>query len=232
MGKDGVKPDPEKIEKIRNYPIPKNIRDLRGVLGLFSYYQRFIKDFSKEADPLYELLKKDINYNWTEDQQKAFEKLKEKLITAPIVQYPDFDRSFFLFTDASTTGLGAVLAQKDGKLEHVIAYASRTLSPAEKNYATTELECLAIIWAVKYFRHYLCGSKFTIITDHSALKWLLNSSSETANRRLERWKITLSEYEYNIEYWKGSKHSNADALSRINSTVNYSHTSLNDEWYF
>jgi hypothetical protein len=140
------------------------------------------------------------------------------------VRYPDFDRPFLLYTDASTTGVGAVLAQKEEKDEYVIAYASRTLSPAEKNYAVTELECLAVIWAVKYFRHYLYGTKFTIITDHSALKWLLNSSAETANRRLERWKITLSEYEYDIQYRKGSKHSNADALSRINPTSNNSHT--------
>jgi len=88
---------------------------------------------------------------------------------------------FSLYTDTSDTGLGAVLSQQDGKEEYVIAYTSRTLSPAEKNYGITEKECLAIIWAVKYFQHYLCGSKFTIITDHSALKWLLNSSSETAN---------------------------------------------------
>jgi len=158
---------------------------LRGVLGLFSYYRRFIENFSKIADPLYELLKKDITYIWTESQQEAFEFLKKKLTTAPIIQYPDFEKPFFLYTDASGTGIGAVLAQKNDKLEHVIAYASRTLNAAEKNYGVTELECLAIVWAVKYFRHYLWGSKFTIITDHTALKWLLNSSSETANKRLE-----------------------------------------------
>ena len=106
---------------------------------------------------------------------------------------------------------------------------SALLSPAERNYGITELECLAIIWAVKYFRHYLCETKFTIITDHSALKWLLNSSSETANRRLERWKITLSEYEYDIEYRKGNKHFNADALSRINDSTQIIYTTSNNE---
>ena len=137
---------------------------------------------------------------------------------APIVQYPNFEKPFFLYTDASHIGLEAVLAQKEDKKEHVIAYASRTLSPAEKNYGITELECLAVIWGVKYFRHYLYGSRFTIITDHSALKWLLNSTSESTNRRLERWKITLSEYEYDIIYRKEINHSNANALFHLNST--------------
>ena len=223
MGKEGVKPDPEKVEKMLNYPVPQNIRELRGVLGLFSYYRRFIKDFAKVAGPLYQLLKKETTYEWTNEQQKAFGELRQKLTEAPIVQYPDFTKPFFLYTDASLTGLGAVLAQKDGKKEHVIAYASRTLNPAEKNYGITELECLAIIWATKYFRHYLYGNKFTIITDHMALKWLLNSTSENANRRLERWKISLSEYEYEIVYRKGSQHLNADAFSRLDSTLEQPH---------
>jgi hypothetical protein len=207
-----------------NYPEPRNIRELRGVLGLFSYYRRFIKDFAQLADPMYQLLKKDTPYEWTESQQEAFEKLREKLTQAPIVQYPDFSKPFYLYTDASIIGLGAVLAQKDNDKEYVIAYASRTLNPAEKNYAITELECLAIVWSVKYFRHYLYGSKFTIITDHTALKWLLNSTTENANRRLERWKITLSDYEYEIVYRKGKNHMNADALSRLNPTLTNSLT--------
>ena len=176
------------------------------------------------ADPLYKLLKKDVPYTWTKDQQQSFEILKTKLTEAPIVRYPDFDKPFFLYTDACNTGLGAVLAQKEGKDEYVIAYASRTLSPAEKNYGITELECLAIIWAVTYFRHYLWGIHFTIITDHAALKWLLNSTSETANKRLERWKITLSEFDYDIQYRKGLTYTNANALSRINPTQVSSHS--------
>ena len=115
VGKEGVKPDPEKIDKMVNYPEPNNLRELRGVLGLFSYYRRFIKDFAQVADPLYQLLKKDTPYIWTELQQKAFEKLKKKLTEAPIVQYPDFNKPFFLYTDASLIGVGAVLAQKEEK---------------------------------------------------------------------------------------------------------------------
>src|SRR5215471_6787003 len=130
-----------------------------------------MKDFSRLADPLYDLLKKDAPYEWTNHQQQSFDFLKQKLIEAPIVRYPDFTKPFFLYTDASGTGLGAVLSQKDAQEEYVIAYASRTLSAAERNYGITEQECLAVIWGIKYFRHYLYGSKFTIITDHSALKW-------------------------------------------------------------
>ncbi|GBC01759.1 hypothetical protein RclHR1_43190001 [Rhizophagus clarus] len=152
---------------------------------------------------MYKLLKKDVVYKWTETQQRAFEILKTKLTQAPIVQYPDFEKPFLLYADASLIGIGAVLAQKDGKDEYVVAYASRTLAPAEKNYAITKLEY------------------------HSALKWLLNSSSETANRRLERWKITLSEYDYEIQYRKGTKHSNADVLSRINPNTGLQNISNN-----
>ena len=99
VGKEGVKPDPEKVDKMVNYPEPQNIRELRGVLGLFSYYRRFIKDFAKVADPMYKLLKKDAPYEWTNLQQKAFEDLRNKLTTAPIVQYPDFSNlSFYILT--------------------------------------------------------------------------------------------------------------------------------------
>jgi hypothetical protein len=196
------------------------------VLGLFSYYKRFIKDFAQIADPLYKLLKKDTPYMWTQDQQKAFENLRNKLMQVPIVQYPNFNKPFFLYTDTSITGLGAVLAQKNDNQEHVIAYASRTLNPAEKNYAITELECLAIIWTVKYFRHYLYGSKFSIITNHAALKWLLNSVTENANRRLERWKIVLSEYDFEIIYRKEKNHSNADVFSRLNPNQEILHTNI------
>jgi hypothetical protein len=145
VSEDGVKPDPEKVEKIRDYLVSRNMRELRGVLGLFSYYRHFIENFSKIAVPLNELLKKEVEYNWTNKQQQAFEFLKEKLITAPIVQYPDFEKPFYLYTDALTIGIGSVLAQKSEKREHVIAYTSRTLTPAEKNYGVSELECLAVV---------------------------------------------------------------------------------------
>ena len=160
------------------------------------------------------LLRKDIPYIWNENCQKAFETLKEKLTTAPILIYPDFTKPFLLHTDASYQGLGAVLAQLDDEgHEHVIAYASRSLVGAERNYAATEIECLASIWAMKYFRPYIYLSEFTLVTDHSALQWMMNNPNP--NKRMSRWIMTITDYPFKIQYRKGKKHLNADALSRI-----------------
>ena len=125
VGRNGIAPDPAKIEKVKNFPEPTNLKELRGALGLFSYYRKFVKDFSKIAKPLLDLLKKDAPFSWKEKQQTAFDYLKKKLIEAPILQYPDFNKPFVLFTDASGDGIGAVLSQlnDDGK-ECVITYAS------------------------------------------------------------------------------------------------------------
>jgi hypothetical protein len=142
------------IRKVEKFPVPKSVTQLRSALGLFTYYRKFVKDFSKIARPLFELLKKNSYYIWTEKQQNAFDRLKLALISAPVLTYPDFDKPFIIFTDASKIGLGAVLAQRkeDGK-EYVIAYASKILLPAEKNYSVTEQECLAVVWAIRHFQH-------------------------------------------------------------------------------
>jgi hypothetical protein len=210
----GISPDPSKIDKIKNFPIPKNITELRGFLGLASYYRRFIQDFSTSAAPLHLLLRKDAPYIWTEPQQKAFEHLKICLTTAPVLIYPDFKRKFLLFTDGSYIGLGAVLAQlDDNNKERVIAYASRSISGAERNYAPTELECLAAVWGMEHFRSYLLYQQFELITDHAALQWLFNKPDPP--RKFMRWIIRIMEFPYQIRYKKGKLHSNADALSRL-----------------
>src|SRR4051812_43076423 len=214
IDKQGIRTDPDKIEKVKNFPEPKNLTQLRGFLGLASYYRRFIKDFSKIAGPLNKLLKKNISYQWTKEQQKAFEYLKGCLISSPILVYPDWNKRFILFTDASTFALGAVLAQRDDEdHEHVIAYASRSLLPAEKNYTATELECLAVVWAIGKFHHYLHGKRFLLITDHSALCHLLNVT--TPNGRLARWVMKLQAYDFDTIHRAGKKHTNVDSLSRI-----------------
>ena len=188
---------------------------MRSFLGLCSYYRRFIKGFSKIAKPLNELLKKNKRFEWKERQQKAFEKLKEKLIEHPILTYPDYKKGFILITDASGEGLGAVLAQlnEEGK-ETVVAYASRSLKEAEKNYPITEQECLAIVWGVEYFHKYLRDRKFIIVTDHSALKTLKTAKIPKSGRRA-RWMMNLQQYDFEIKHRSGKSNSNADALSRL-----------------
>ena len=171
ISSEGLKPDPSKLEAIQNYPIPNNVTELRSVMGLFSNYRRFVKDFSTIAAPLHKLLNKGEKYQWNAECQRAFEILRSKLTEPPILSYPDFSKPFVLYTDAATSnGVGAVLAQEiDGK-ETVIGYASRSFKKNEKNYPEIEAELLAIVWAIKYFRPYLYGRKFVIITDHNPLR--------------------------------------------------------------
>ncbi len=140
---EGLATDPQKTEAIRKFPTPKNVTELRSFLGLSSYYRRFISGFSKLAHPLYDLLKKDIPFEWNASCQAAFNQLRERLSSTPVLAHPDFSKAFYVETDASQLGLGAVLEQEqsDGKL-HPVAYASRTLQPSEKRYGITELEAL------------------------------------------------------------------------------------------
>ncbi|CAB5101095.1 unnamed protein product [Rhizophagus irregularis] len=145
VGNDGLRPDDKKIEKIKEMKAPTTVKEVRSFLGLCSYYRKFVKNFSKIARPISDLRKKGMPFIWGKEQQEAFEKLKEKLIQYPILRHPDWKKEFLLITDASGKGLGAVLSQKDEKeKEVVIAYASRSLLPAEENYPITELECLGI----------------------------------------------------------------------------------------
>ena len=211
---EGVSPNPNKIVAIEKMKEPINIKGLRRFLGMTSYYRRFIGDYARIAEPLNKLLQKGAIYRWNDNCQKAFDILKEKIKTAPLLVYPDFNRTFILQTDASLIGLGAVLCQLDDEgNERVIAYASRTISKHERNYTTTELECLAIVWATKVFKNYLYGRKFIVQTDHQALKWLFGMKEPSG--RLARWIIKLQECDMEIQHRKGKIHSNADALSRI-----------------
>ncbi len=152
-------------------------------MELYNYYKKFIKDLSKLSKPLRQLLKKNVKFLWGSKEQKTFEKLKKILTEAPVLLFPNFNKLFVLCTDASLKGLGAVLEQEDenGNLRP-IAYASRSLTPAEKNYHTTDLKCLAIIWSVKHFHKYLINRLFKIFTDHSALKSLQKISELTSRR--------------------------------------------------
>lgn len=203
------------IEAVRKFPQSRNVKELQRFLGLCAYYRRFVKNFSIIASPLYGLMKKDVKYVWTKECDDAFDELKERLTTAPVLRHPDYTKPFILQTDASIAGIGGILAQldDDGK-EHPVVFVSRSLTPAETNYTITELECLAIVWCVRKLHCYLDGIKFLLQTDHSALQWLFDFTG--SNRRLVRWSLELQPYRdfMTIKYKEGKKHSNVDPLSR------------------
>ena len=210
----GTEPDSSKVEAVRDFATPTSLTDVRAFVGMASYYRRFIKNFADIAAPLHDLTKGGQHkFCWTPEADKAFNDLKSRLCAAPILALPDFSVPFTIYTDASDLGLGAVLAQRRGEHEHVIAYASRTLTPAERNYSTTEKQCLAIVWTVNYWRPYLLGNAFDIVTDHQSLTWL--QGLKEPKGRLARWILALQEYEFEIKHRPGRQHSNADTLSRF-----------------
>lgn len=212
----GIGTAPANVAAIAEYPTPTNVKGLQRFMGMTVYYKKFLKDFGKHAAPLFALLKKDAPFKWQQEHQDAFEGFKKALTTAPVLAHPDYSKPFILHTDASTHGLGGILSQKkDGDTkEHPIVYISRVLAPAEKNYSATELECLAIVWSLKKLHPYLDGCKFELITDHSALQWILSYSGN--NRRLSKWSFELQEYApfMTIVHRPGLVHSNVDPLSR------------------
>lgn len=212
--KNGIQTDPAKIQKIIDYPVPKTVTQVRSFLGIASYYRRFIKNFAAIARSLHEQTKTKKKLPWTEKTTESFNLLKKLLTTTPVLVRPDFNKEFILVTDESKLGLGCILTQldEDGK-EHPIMFASRGLRSGESNYAPTKLECLGVVWAVKMFRPYLLGKKFTIITDYSALTGLFKTSNPTGI--IARWIVTLSEYEFDIKYRPGRVKESADFMSRL-----------------
>ena len=174
----GLQPNPERVRAVAEFPVPTTVTQVRQFVGLTSYYRQFVENFATIAAPLHNLTKKEVEFEWTTDCQNAVEILKSKLIRAPVLVCPNFDADFVLETDASYQGLGAVLSQRlmDQKL-HPVAFASRTLSPSEKNCSVTELETLAVVWAMKHFHAYLYGHNVQVVTDHSVVKALLGSPS-------------------------------------------------------
>lgn len=213
ISKDGFRPDPKKIEAIKNYLVPTTVTEIKSFLGLIGYYRRFIPNFAEIALPLTSLTKKNVSFNFDEKCIQSFKILRNSLIQEPILKYPDPKRQFILATDASGFAIGAVLSQiHDGK-EYPVAYASRQLTKAEKNYCTTERECLALLWGIKQYRTYLFGQDFIVYTDHQPLKWLM--SVKDPSNRLMRWSLSLAEYSFKIEYRPGKKQAHVDALSRL-----------------
>lgn len=209
---EGLQTDPEKIKAIRNLPAPTNVRHLMSFLQTCSWYRRFIENFSTIAEPLSRLTKKKAAWVWRDEQQNAYDELKRRLTSSPILKQADESKPYIIKTDASNYALGAILVQGEGVEEHPVEYASRLLTAAERNYSTTEREALAVIWALEKFRGYIEGTKVTVVTDHQALKWIMTIKSPTG--RLARWALKLQAYEMDIKYAPGRTNVVADALSR------------------
>ena len=212
ISKQGVRADPRKTQAVSDFPRPINAKNIKQFLGLAGYYRRFIPDFAKIARPLHYLLQKEIKFMWGEAQENACVTLKQKLCSQPLLQYPDFSSPFVVTTDASDFALGGVLSQGPIGKDPPIAYTSRTLISAELNYATTEKELLAIIHAVKQFRPYLYGRRFTLVTDHRPLLWLHRLKDPV--QRLARWKILLREYDYYIVHKPGRVNMNGRTIQK------------------
>ena len=187
----GIEVDKAKIEVIEQLPPPVNIKDIHSFLGHAGFYRRFIKDFFQIARPLTNLLAKDAPFEFTDECLNVFHILKKALVSAPIIQPPDWSLPFEIMCDASDFAVGAVLGQTKNKKHHAITYASKTLTGAQLNYATTEKELLAIVFAIDKFRSYLVGAKVIVYTDHAALKYLL--TKKDAKPHLIRWILLLQE---------------------------------------
>ena len=209
----GISTDPAKISCLQQWPSPACSDQVRSFLGLATYYGRFVKDFARISTPLRRLTEKNAQFAWSYDCEQAFQTLKRKLTSAPVLRFPEFDREFILDTDASDRAIGAVLSQRYEDGDHVIAFASRALTKAERRYSVTRKELLALVYSMKHFRHYLYGHHIIVRTDHSALQWL--RSFREPEGQVARWLELLEEYDFEVQHRPGSQHCNADAMSRI-----------------
>ena len=209
---EGVKPNPTNVDRILSWDVPTSTKQVRQFLGMATYYRRFIKDFAKIAEPLAKLTSKNVTFTWSDDCMIAFNKLKAALTGPSVMAYPLTDSPFILDTDASDTAIGAVLSQIQNGEEKVVAYASRSMNKAERNYCVTDKELLAVKHFIEYFYQYLMGRHFVCRTDHQPLRWLF--SLKEPRGRVARWLQILADYSFEIEYRKGIKHNNADAMSR------------------
>ncbi|CDJ30653.1 uncharacterized protein EMH_0006960 [Eimeria mitis] len=213
----GVQPDPAKIEAIQRWPLPLYTRtDVQKFLGLASYYRNFIPGFARIAAPLTDLLKKEKQFIWTENEDEAARRLIGHLTSSPVLALPDFDKPFFLTTDASDAAVGVMLShQAIGSKKHqIIACYSHRFTEREQKYPVREKELYAVWWGVKKCRHYLYGRHFTVQTDHQSLTHLTKSFQDYDNERVVRWLSRLTQYDFTVKYIKGITNVVADALSR------------------
>lgn len=220
----GIKPDPAKVAAIKTILVPKTVREVRSFIGMASYYRRFIPNFSKIAEPIIALTKKYARFSWTNECQVAFEFLKESLTVVPLLCFPDRNKRYTLYTDASNSCIGACLTQPCNEIgdeeiipgvkhEKPLYYLSHKLSASQCKWSTIEKEAYAIYFALQKLDFYLHDAQFTIKTDHKPLKYLLEAPMQ--NKKIQMWALSISGYNCNIEYIAGTENSCADLLSRI-----------------
>jgi hypothetical protein len=234
VSSDGVHMEPEKVKAIQDWPTPKSVKEVRSFLGLAGFYRKFIKNFSMICSPITELLKKDNKFEWTDEHESAMKKLKVAVTTAPVLINPDPSLPFTVVTDASGYAIGAALCQNKGTGLQPVSFMSKKMLPAEMNYPVHEQELLAIICALREWKHYLHGQPFKVMTDHRSLQYLQTQPHLSA--RQTRWSEFLQLFDYTIEYQEGKSNVVADALSRrpdhreVNavSTIDYSNTLLKE----
>lgn len=211
--RDGLRPDTNKTRAIAELSAPGSKDEVKRFLGMLSYYRRFINRFSSIASCLFEQTKTQTPFTWSEEHQKAFDSLKQQLVQAPVLAYPEFDKEFEIYTDASGVGIGGVLVQRKNDRLHPIAFASRQLNRHERNYSTSEREMLAIVWASKHFKPYIYDRHTKFFTDHKPLSILVKSKEPTG--RLYKLLLKLQDLDHEIVYVPGALNNTADALSRV-----------------
>jgi hypothetical protein len=214
IGKHGIRADPEKVRAIAEWPTPTGQKDLRKWLGLANYLHKYTRNYAEMARPLTHLLKKDVEWCWTEECEVAFSSIKESLMTAPVLALPDQDKPFSVVCDASDYAIGCALLQSDSEgVDRVISFQSRQLKAAERNYPVHDKELLAMKYALVKFRVHLLGDKpFVVYTDHASLRTAINSPH--LSPRMARWLSFFAEYNFRVEYKPGKLNVLADALSR------------------
>ena len=213
VSKDGLQVDPEKVDVVKKFPIPKNQTEVKSFLGLASYYKRYVSSFAAIARPLHKASETSSVFSCTEEAQDAFETLKTRLTSTPLLAFPCLQQPFILYTDASQFAMGAVLAQVQDGMEKTIGYASKALSKSQTKYSATRREFLAIVTFTRHFHHYLLVRKFTIVTDHRALQWLHNF--EDPDEMTARWLERLAAFGYTVRHRPGTSIGHADGLSRV-----------------